>query len=203
METPKVAAWPLAWPEGWRRTLPGDRKVARFKVGDSKITVEVARRRLMDQLKLLRVHSEILSTNTVLRLDGQPRSGQPEPEDPGAALYFVHGGQGRAIACDRWKRTADNICALAYHLNALRSIDRYGVGSIHQAFAGYAPRLQSSPLEWWLVLNIGRFNSTRLDIDRQFTKLAKRYHPDAPGGSAHEMSRLSEAKTAAYRDILE
>ena len=45
--------------------------------------------------------------------------------------------EGLVLACDRWLRVEDNIAAVAAHIGALRGIDRWGVGSVRQAFAGY------------------------------------------------------------------
>lgn len=202
-DTDAARAFPLQWPDGWRRYVKGDRKRARFKSGAGAVSVSQAVGRLEIQLKLLKVSTHVLSTNVPLSSTRRPISGAAEPDDVGVALYFQLGGQGRCMGADKWDRVADNICAIAYHLEAIRAMDRYGVGTVHQMFAGMAPRLQSSPLEWWLVLQIGRFHSTRLDIDRVYKKLAARHHPDVPGGSVSEMARINAAREAAYKDILE
>lgn len=199
--TPQVTRYPLVWPEGWKRTAVDRRKRGRFRREKGQIGMPSAMRRLEDECRRFGMTGMVLSTNVELNLSGTPHGNRPEPADPGAALYFVRSGQGRVFACDVWTRTADNVAAIAAHLDALRRIDRYGIGTLDQAIAGYAPRLQPAPIEWWLVLGIGRTNSTRADIDRAFTTLAKRAHPDA-GGAHGDMARLSEAKAAVYRDVL-
>jgi hypothetical protein len=53
-------------------------------------------------------------------------------------VYFKLHGKDRVLACDKWDRVADNIAAIAAHIDAIRRQDRYGVGTIDQAFAGYS-----------------------------------------------------------------
>lgn len=123
-----------------------------------------------------------------------PRSGQPEPTDPGAAVYFKLKGKPRCLACDKWARVADNIAALAQHIDALRRIERYGVGTMEQAFAGYAA-LPPSPSDWWIVLGVPQ-EATDAQIDDAYRQLARKSHPDA-GGSHSEMARINAARDAA------
>jgi hypothetical protein len=150
--------------------------------------------RLSGELDRLGATHPILSTNVETRLDGLPRSGQSNPDDPGAAVYFRFKGQPRALACDRWDRVADNIAAIAQHIDALRRIDRYGVGTMEQAFAGYAA-LPPSAEDWWLVLGVSQ-DATPEQIEAAFLARARVAHPDA-GGNHHDMAKLSEARVIA------
>lgn len=191
--------YPLAWPTGWKRTPGYSRQRARFQAAGAALTVHKATQRLSAELRRLGAADEILSSNVRLRLDGMPYSGEPEPDDVGVAVYFTLKRQARCLACDQWTRVADNIAAIAQHIDALRRIDRYGVGTLDQAFAGYAPRLQSAAFEWWIVLGLSR-SATRAQVDDAFTRLARAAHPDA-GGTHAEMARLTEARTAAYVEV--
>ena len=204
--------YPLSWPVGWKRTPPSQRRRAAFSkitrtervvneqivtsTGVRALTVADAIARLSGELARLGATYEILSTNVAVRLDGLPRSGQPGPDDPGAAVYFRLRGKPRALACDRWDRVADNIAAIAQHIDALRRIERYGVGTMDQAFAGYAA-LPPSAEEWWLVLGLDS-SATLEDVELAFKRLAREHHPDV-GGSQHMMARLSEAREIARR----
>lgn len=192
---------PLSWPTGWKRTPSHQRQRARFQSGGSALTVHKATQRLSGELSRLGARGELLSTNLNLRLDGLPYSNQPEPADPGAAVYFTLKGQARCLACDQWTRVADNIAAISQHIDALRRIDRYGVGTLDQAFAGYAPRLQAAPSEWWIVLGVAR-TAGALAIEDAYLRLMKLAHPDA-GGSATEAARLNEARDAAHAELKE
>lgn len=207
----QASRYPLAWPTGWKRTGSVLRRRAQFgKVvsviaaggtygGKKPLTVNDAIARLARELRLLGADREVLSTNLQPRLDGGLRLDRGEPVDPGAAVYFRLHGQPRCLACDRWDRLADNVAALAHHVEALRAIERYGVGTTDQAFAGYAA-LESSPDEWWLVFELDRAAATLVDVEEAFRRLAKTAHPDA-GGSHDRMTRLTAARTAARRAL--
>jgi hypothetical protein len=205
--------YPLSWPVGWRRTPAGQRRRAAFAksvravdrgtgqvvtgAATRPLTVADAIARLSAELARLGATGEILSTNVETRLDGLPRSGQAEPRDPGAAVYFQLKGKATALACDKWDRIADNIAALAQHIDALRRIDRYGVGTLAQAFAGYAA-LPASTESWVTVLGVAP-TATLAEIEDAFRRLAKAAHPDV-GGSHEQMTRLIAARDAARHD---
>jgi hypothetical protein len=160
------------------------------------MTIASATARLVAEMDRLEGASHIiLSTNVELRLDGLPRAGGSEPDDPGAALYFKHDQRPRCLACDRWDRVADNITALAKHVEAIRGMDRWGVGTLEQAFGGYLA-LPPAAEEWWLILDISP-DATSAQIDCAYKKLARIKHPDTATGSVNEMTRLNQAKTAA------
>ena len=204
--------FPLAWPAGWKRTVPRQRRRAAFSKGTAirqeaigtdvprtirktrPLTVWDAIQRLSGELDRLRATQELVSSNVALRLDGLPRSGQSEPDDPGAAVYFQLNSKPRCLACDRWDRVADNIAAIAQHIDALRRIDRYGVGTMEQAFAGYAA-LPPGAEDWWLVLGI-KPDATLQEVEQAFRRLAKDAHPDV-GGSHDQMAKLTEARAIA------
>jgi hypothetical protein len=207
-----IERFPLHWPTGWKRTRAADRQRARWETTKSDIvtdpatgqrqvikriyhinTVDAAAR-LEKELERLGGENAVLSTNVELRRDGLPRAGRAEPTECGAAVYFRFKGDARVLACDRWNRVADNIAALAAHIDALRRIDRYGVGSLEQAFVGYTA-LPPTAIDWWLVLDLPR--SATLDaVERQHRALAAEHHPDR-GGDPHVMAKINAARDAA------
>lgn len=209
MVTPQ--RYPLTWPAGWRRTPAAARRRAAFNrrtttsvviEGQSQdrtarraLTVADAIGRLAGELRRLDAGREILSTNVALRLDGQPRSDRQTPDDPGAAVYFRLDGRDQALACDRWDRTADNVAAIAEHIAALRAIDRYGVGTLEQAFRGYTALPPKADVDWWIPLELPA-TATLDQVEAQYRELAKRHHPDA-GGHADDMARLTAARDRA------
>ncbi len=132
-------------------------------------------------------------------MDGLPRSDQREPQDPGAAVYFRLQGKPRTLACDRWTRIADNIAAIAAHIEAIRAVDRYGVGTLEQAFAGYAQLPEKGASEWWSVLGISPEASLG-EVEESFRTRARTLHPDA-GGSHEAMATLTAARAAARRAL--
>ena len=190
-----VPAYPLQWPTGWPRARFRQRApfgtTGRSRSGSKEaLTVADARSRLQEQVDLLVAKGVTLSTNIELRLDGLPRSGMPEPRDVGAALYFTLNRKQTVLACDKWDRVADNIAAIAKHIEALRGIDRWGVGTAAQAFAGY--QMLAAPEQWWQVLGVSQ-NATRDEIQRAYREKARTAHPDA-GGNDAAMSRLNAAR---------
>lgn len=201
-------AYPLCWPEGWPRIINGQRKPAPFfeskRIPSSSgtgtwlrranRTMESARTELAHELRLLAATREVLSTNVQLRLDGRPYSNQPQPADPGAAVYFTLKGRPVSLACDKWRRVEDNICAIAKHIEALRGQERWGVGSVEQAFRGYmalpAPG-QGSGLHWWTVLGVP-VNAGPDQVKEAYRLLVKQHHPDL-GGDAELFQRVQQA----------
>lgn len=207
--------FPLQWPGNWPRTAPHERRPATFRrtqegpaamlaPGQTKpkkaqviLSVAAAVERLEYQLSQIGAVQVVLSTNVEPTLTGRPRGNAADPADVGAAVYFKLNGADRVLACDKWTRIADNIAALAAHIDAIRRIDRYGVGSLDQAFRGYTA-LQPATCEWWLVLGVPR-NAPLEKIEAAFTELAKKHHPDR-GGDANQMARLTEARRLAKEE---
>jgi hypothetical protein len=195
--TISAQAYPLAWPEGWRRST--SRRDAPFRRYRERITIHHAIDEVERELKLLGAGRDfVVSTNVKPTLRGGVTAISQHAGDPGVAVYFTLREQGRCLACDTFTRVPDNVIAIAKHIEAMRMSDRYGIGTLDQAFAGYAPRLQSSTLEWWLVLGVPPF-ANRQQIEDAYRVKARLAHPDT-GGSDVEMARLNEARDHALRD---
>lgn len=192
-------AYPLAWPLGWKRTAGWDRKPAAFKNARQEVTIAVARKRLADQLELLRANNVILSTNVELRADGQPRSDRRPPIDPGVAVYFDLKRRPTVLACDKWDRVADNIVALAKHIEAMRGMDRWGVGTLEQAFTGYAALPAPDP--WWQTLGLSGPTRSEREIREAYRKASNGSHPDRPGGSHDSMAAVNAARDEGLRQL--
>lgn len=200
METPQ--RHPLFWPSGWPKTPGYARKNAQFGIVQSsgskkRLNPGEAMDRLERELDALGAKDIVLSTNLELNLRGQPRGNQGEPSDPGAALFFVYKGKNVALACDRWDRVADNIAALAKHIEAMRGMDRWGVGTVEQLFTGYVAL--PAPEQWWNVLGCSR-TADRSTVRAAFIKASAAAHPDK-GGSAGAMTRVNLAWDAAQEDL--
>ncbi len=185
---------------GWKRTERHRRQRAKFSSGGSDISVWGAVQRLAAEVERLGGRNVILSTNLETRLDGLPYSNQANPSDPGAAVYFTLKGQDRCLACDTWSTVAGNIAALAAHIDALRRIDRYGVGTIEQAFAGYSA-LPAPAADWRSVFGFSDGRGVELaEVERRYRQLAQQVHPDK-GGTDGEMARLNVAIDSARAEL--
>ena len=201
-------SYPLSWPIGWKRTEPARRRRAQFgtKPGREQrkreLTLSEAIARLQHELDLLGAERPVLSSNLELRLDGLPRSGQREPGDPGAAVYFTLKERRTVLACDRWDRVADNIAAIGAHVEALRGIERWGVGTMEQAFRGYqAIEDFTAGAPWRRVLGIRDGAAVTLaEVESRFRQRARECHPDQ-GGSHEAMAELNQAIAAARREL--
>lgn len=203
--------FPLSWPSGWKRTPYGQRKYAAFgkRVAVSgsswkrteRLSVGDGMDRLTGELKRLGARNAIISSNLRVRGDGLPYSQQAKQlDDPGVAVYFKLAGKDRVLACDRWNSAADNMAAIAGHIEAIRSQDRYGVGTVEQAFAGYTALPSDASTDWWLELGV-TINATIEQVEEAYRSKARAAHPDA-GGTHDQMSRLNAARDAARKALL-
>jgi hypothetical protein len=200
-----IERFPLAWPAGWVRTPAHKRTAATFSTkatADRRLTVFAALQRLEGEVDRLGAVNPTLSSNVPLRLDGRPRS-DAEPPDVGVAIYFTFRGKATVFACDKYRRVADNIAAIAAHIDALRRIERYGVGSLEQALAGYKALPADTAADWRAVMGFPReARVTASMIDARYIQLARERHPDA-GGSDIGFHQLSRAKEFALRECAE
>lgn len=202
--------FPLAWPAGRPRRSSGQRTNGKFKKrgGDgwlNDITVAAAMDRLEAEVTRLGGVNTLLSSNLDVRLDGRPRSDRGNPSDPGVCLYFTLKGRPMAMACDAYYRVADNIAALAAHIEATRAISRYGVATAAEtlrAFEALPPPADVKPKRpWWDVFGVQRDATDEETVKTLFRMKAKSAHPDT-GGSAHAMAELNEALKEALADLV-
>lgn len=197
MKTPE-SAFPLSWPPGWPRKPNPVRPRARFGSG-SGVSLGVGVHRVTSELRMLGATDVIISTNVRPRLDGLPSGDAANPVDPGAAVYFRVKGQPRVLACDKWDRLADNLAALAKHVEAIRGQVRWGVGSIEQAFGGYlALSAMGASKPWWEVLAIDP-SAQWHQIEAKREALLHRHHPDK-GGNANRAAEINAAFDEARRE---
>jgi hypothetical protein len=212
-----IDAWPLAWPEGWKRSTI--RKDANFGTTERKTSGEhswIARKGLtmQDAIKRLRLEMErlgvspddvVVSTNVKLNLMGNPR-GDQEPSDPGVAVYWSKKGSPatKVIAIDAYRRVRDNIAAIAKTLEAMRAIERHGGAVIlERAFAGFAA---ITPPDWkkpWReVFNLKPdAQMDPAELRGQYRALSRMRHPDNGHGSNALMAELNVAYDEAKREL--
>lgn len=201
-----IPAYPLSWPEGWKRTPAGARdrakfgKASRARAGGGwdmgrPLTIAEGTERVRRQLQMMGIDDDdlVISTNLTLRLDGLPRSNQSEPADPGVAVYWTDhyssGDAPRCMAIDRYDRVADNLAAVAATLEAMRAIERHGGATIlERAFSGFTALPAPDPsTDWRRVLG-------EQDPEGTYRRLRSRHHPDHGGDPAafQEVQRAYE-----------
>ncbi|MCK9468250.1 MAG: hypothetical protein M0Q49_02430 [Porticoccaceae bacterium] len=203
-----IPAFPLEWPAGWKRTSEHQRTRARF--GRARrarasggwdygrpLTIAEATGRVRGELDRMGIADDdlVISTNLQLRLDGLPRSGQREPSDPGAAVYWrTRGGETRCMAIDRYDRVADNLAAIAATLDAMRAIERHGGAAIlDRAFTGFTalPPPVAGEAPWYHVLDVDPDDDYEV-IVRAYRYERSSHHPDR-GGDPTMFNRVQKA----------
>lgn len=210
-------AYPLQWPIGWKRTPSFQRSRAKFSkqravIGhesvepgipmytSARVTIGEGTDRVLRVLNTMGFNkSVIVSSNLELRLDGLPRSGQREPQDPGVCVYWGHGEKARCMAVDRYDRVADNLAAIAATLEAMRAIERHGGAAIlERAFTGFTAL--PAPVAWWQVLELPNPHPTRQEIEQAHRKLIMEHHPDR-GGDVDKAAAINRARDQGLEAI--
>lgn len=200
-----ITAHPLTWPHGWKRTAAHNRFRARFgkkrsnSCGMANITVAQAAGEVYEQLRLMGFSDwqSILSTNLELKLDGNPRSGQSEPYDTGASVWWRKDAdqQYKVLAIDQYDRVADNIYAIAKTLEAMRGIGRWGSGEIlertYTGFTALPSPDTASGLDPYQVINALRIMS-KDELRLAYRKALSAAHPDK-GGDAVKFQAVQKA----------
>lgn len=210
--------YPLAWPSHRPRTPAIRRKDGKFRsaAGGARyptaVSIPQALDRLQREIDLLGGLYPLVSSNVPTRLDGLPRAGTQKPEDPGVCVYFTLGAEPFALACDTYSDVAQNIAALAAHIEATRAISRHGVASAAeslQAFSALPPPGPAiiTPRSWRQVFEVGDDflnalspEAARGAIRRAYRSLVHERHPDT-GGSDAAMAELNAARDAALKEL--
>lgn len=129
-----------------------------------------------------------------LRLDGELRA-NARPGDPAVRLLFDsrHGPLG--YACDRFRSWQENVRAIALGLEALRKIDRYGIGS-GQQYKGYRA-IEGAPAAMTVAEAEQVLQSMGGGPIAPYAKLLRRAraaaHPDRWGGDRTHWDRAEQA----------
>lgn len=135
-DTPE--AFPLAWPSHKTRTPHNARRYGRFKKDDRWISRDQACRRVQDEVAKLGGAYLVVSSDVPIRRDGMPYSNRSvEPDDPGVCVYFRLHGKPYAMACDTYTKLAQNIAAVAAHIEATRQIERHGVATAAETLQAF------------------------------------------------------------------
>lgn len=184
--TENISAYPLTWTTIYPRTPQHKREAARFEVNFS-----TARNDLLNELRLLGAKNIIISSNVPTRQDGLPYARPKEPDDPGVAVYFKIKDKSYALCCDRWRKVKHNLRAIGLHIATMRGMERWGVGSLEQAFMGYQALSPQQEKKWWDVLGVSPRASDE-EVKKAYRKLARQHHSDN-GGSDEQMAVINAA----------
>jgi hypothetical protein len=186
-----IEAYPLCWPEGWKRTNPYARESSKFKSTFATARDDLLREveRLIQSRYYLHAPDPVLSTNVTLRQDGLPYANQREPDDPGVAIYFQYKKKPMVFACDKYVKVWENMVAIRKTIEAIRGMERWGASDMmERAFTGFVAIADSS---WPSVLGVER-NAHFEDIEMAYKRLRSKHHPDR-GGNVDQFDRIQRA----------
>ncbi len=201
--------FPLLWPERPPRTKAADRVPHSFEVTTGgtparPVNEQEAFGRLYYQLVRLKAEDWWITSNCPLRADGWPSAAARRAlDDPGCAVWFRLGKRPMVLACDRHRLLAGNAAAIAAHIDALRRIERYGVGTRDQLFTGFlAIEGPGRPRGWRAVMGYAEgARPAPFDIEARYRELAMIRHPDMVDGSAERMAELNVARDEAIKEM--
>lgn len=201
----------------WLVPRTRDRQRSRFDTRWS-VTLTLLER----ELKHLGARSVIFQIDvkeSQLRLDGQPKA-SATPDDPGVIISFNSSYGPLRYSCDRFTYWQDNVRAIALGLEALRTVDRYGITQKGEQYTGFRALGQGSGAAEGVIFQLsGPAEAARflLKISSEgemtpamenlvklvtadaayreglFKKAAKKVHPDV-GGSRADWDTLVEAR---------
>lgn len=200
-----ITASPLCWPPGWKREKKQIR--SRFGTWKKPVTIYAATTLILDQLRLMtpKVPSwnVIISTDLRLRNDGLPYSGQREPDEKGAAVWWrpnQDSEEMKVLALNKYDRIADNLYAIGKTLESLRSIERWGSGEIiERTFTGFvALPYITTPQPWRDVL--GFEGNDIVGAEEAYRRARSKAHPDK-GGSTELYQAVIDAWSQAINEL--
>lgn len=203
-----LSQYPLSWPEGWTRTPAYRVRDGRFLRNKQLPSIMEGLNRVLRELDAMGVRKDdvLISTNVPTRLDGMPRSDQREPSDRAVAVYWRKDQKSdmQCIAIDIYNRVADNLCAVAATLEALRAIERHGGAQVQErSFRGFkALSNETGARGWRQVLGLKEgVTYSRAEVEAQYKAAAKLCHPDTPGGSNEAMAAVNAAREQAFKEL--
>lgn len=200
-----TAAYPLKWPDGWKRTPEARRKDSnRFAT-----TPEKAVNELYETLVKLGAKSIVLSSHLQLSAKGHMLVGNSRQRlpDPGVAVYFGRADKQFVLAQDAFDTVLGNMRSIGIALEALRTLERHGGAHLaERAFGGFAALPPpEKPFIWREELGLPILSAMDPEVQLAIATaahraLAKKAHPDG-GGNTERMARLNKAMEAARAEL--
>jgi hypothetical protein len=188
-------AYPLTWPDAYKRTPANKRINSRFDQ-----TMDKAQRFLREEISRLGGRELIVSTNIPVRRDGGLFADwmKRKIEDPGVAIYFKYKDKDISMCCDQYNRVWENIYALGKGIEALRGMERWGVSDfLERAFTGFAALPAPGEIIHangiWEALGLPVRPDSKDIVEAAYKAKAKQLHPDRHGGSHEAFTHLQQA----------
>lgn len=187
---------PPIWPHG-TRTPAAERRPSPFSVSRTRTFEELERelRALgvdpFDDVVVLEAGYE----RHEIRLDGRPRA-NASPRDPAVVISFEAGGKPLRFASDSYEDHDANLRAIAYTLEYLRALERYGVARDGRQYAGWEALSEQAETVEQAIATIRRLagdGAGALGLQRAFRAAAAKWHPDVVGGTTAQWLELTRA----------
>lgn len=214
-----LSPFPLCWPAQRPRTRSPE-------PGRTKVTLAAARKHLLTQLEGLGVVSMVITSNAALRKDGLPLSKQPKLTDVGVAVWFKRPltADWLCASCDLYDTLVANLRAIGLAIAELRGFTaRLGIqlpAAMAYFFTTLPPSSNTQPPppkpkqeppptpgqspwpvgDWRRVLELGKVVTWTQTL-ANYRRLAKKYHPDKPGGNTERFQQLQAAYEAAKKQF--
>lgn len=207
------------WPRDVPRTDPEERRSDPFPRGGRRIKKGIVKRTIDDlemEIRQLGVENAVLqldvSSSQVRQRDGLPYQ-RADVEPPVVLSFEGPDGATQTYPCDTYDSWEGNFRAIVKTLQALRSVDRYGVGRGDEQYTGYKGLPSNvddrvGPEEAATILlrtapEARGYEELDHDIDRLLTsekaaadalrKAKARAHPDKQGGTHAHFKRVKMA----------
>ena len=197
--------------DSWPGELTRHRKNSPFR-GDWRSTIRL----LSDEVDHLTADNvdtliviQLAATEREIRKDGTGLLAHAHVEHPGVIVSFEANRGPLRFSCDRFDAYGPaagwraNVRAIALGLEALRKIDRYGIGSGGEQYTGFGALPPGQPLAMGPAMTLDEAERLlgldlidRYDVDTirlHYRGLSKHHHPDA-GGDPDTFRRLTEAR---------
>jgi len=184
-----IPPFPLHWPQSHPRTEKP--RTSNFK---DNLTVAKARDGLLGELLRWKARSVVISSNAHTKKDGTPYSTFPPVQDAGVAVYFWLKNELHVIPCDEYKTIQENLQAIKYVVESLRTIERHGGNKLFKtASTGFKALPEAtSARHWYQVLQIPE-NASKAQINEAYKERVKTAHPDR-GGTAEKLQEVVLAR---------
>jgi hypothetical protein len=143
-----------------------------------------------------------------LRRDGLPKASARVPQSPSVILSFNSKHGALSYPCDTFTKWEDNLRAIALALEALRTVDRYGVTKTGEQYRGWTalPPVDSKTLEQEAAEFISRHSPSQFVTSSILSSVtvfqdayrhaARKLHPDT-GGKHEDFVKLQQ-----FADVL-
>ena len=188
-------AYPLAWPNG--RPRKTSHKAGQFRSGNSPLSLADAVRRVESEAAKIGATWLLISTNIQPTLSGRP---DVNVRDVGVCVYFTLRGEQFAMACDTYSAVAQNLAAIAAHLDAVRAQERYGVATTAESLRAFSalppPVAEPSKPHWTEVFGIMRTVATKESVNAMWRVKIK-----AAGQDPSAQAILNIARDEALKEL--